>query len=77
MGRIARVVLPGIPHHVTQRGVRSMSIFSSDNDRLDYLHLLAKQGQKHGLTFLAWCLMRNHVHLIAAPEETHSLFLEA
>ncbi len=73
MGRIARVVLPGIPHHVTQRGVRSMPIFSSDNDRLDYLHLLAKQGQKHGLTFLAWCLMSNHVHLIAVPEETHSL----
>ena len=73
MGRIARVVLPSIPHHVTQRGVRSMPLFFSGKDRITYLHLLAEQGKRHGLAFLAWCLMTNHVHLIAMPNETASL----
>lgn len=73
MARIARVVLPGVPHHVTQRGVRSMPVFLSDRDRLDYLRLLAAQGKKYGVSFLAWCLMTNHVHLIAVPKEVESL----
>jgi putative transposase len=42
MGRIARVVVAGIPHHVTQRGVRSMRVFFSDQDRYKYLKLLAE-----------------------------------
>lgn len=73
MARIARVVLPGIPHHVTQRGVRSMPVFLSDHDRTIYLQLLAEQGKRFGVTFLAWCLMTNHVHLIAVPNGTDSL----
>ena len=72
MARIARVVLPGIPHHIMQRGVRSMDIFFSDADRRDYLKMLQEQGEKHGLTFLAWCLMSNHVHLIVIPEHVRS-----
>ncbi len=73
MARIARVVLPGIPHHVTQRGVRSLPVFFSDRDRTSYLSFLAKEGKKHGLRFLAWCLMTNHVHLIIVPQEMDSL----
>lgn len=73
MARIARVVLPGIPHHVTQRGVRSMDIFFSDADRHDYLKLLQEHGKAHGFSFLAWCLMSNHVHLIVIPGHTDSL----
>lgn len=55
MARLARWVVPGYPHHVTQRGVRSMDIFAD------------------GVTFLGWCLMSHHVHLIAIPERTDSL----
>jgi len=73
MARIARVVLPGYPHHVTQRGVRSMDIFSSDEDREEYLCLLSEQGRRFGVRFLAYCLMSNHVHLVAIPEEAGSL----
>jgi putative transposase len=50
MARIARIVLPGIAHHVTQRGVRSMEIFHDDGDREDYLELLREQGQRFGNT---------------------------
>ena len=73
MARIARVVLPGIPHHITQRGVRSMRIFRSKKDRNDYLWFLSEQGERLGVSFIAYCLMSNHVHLIAVPEEAESL----
>ena len=73
MARMARVVLPGVAHHVTQRGVRSMSIFDSDADRREYLGLLAEQGERFGLRFLAYCLMSNHVHLVVVPAEQDSL----
>lgn len=73
MARLPRVVLPGVPHHVTQRGVRSMSVFWSDGDRVRYLHLMREQGLRFGLTYLAYCLMSNHVHLIAVPDQAESL----
>jgi len=73
MALTARLVLPGVPHHVVQRGVRSMDIFESDADRTVYLQLLARLGHRHGVSFLAWCLMTNHVHLIAIPIRLDSL----
>ena len=73
MARIARVVVPGMPHHIVQRGVRGMNVFFSDDDRYAYLDLLSEYGQRFGVSFLAWCLMTNHVHLIAIPEDESSL----
>ena len=73
MPRIGRVVVPDYPHHVTQRGVRRMDVFFSDEDRTTYLDLLAEQGGRYGIQFLAWCLMTNHVHLIVVPLHEHSL----
>ena len=61
MARIARVVLPGYPHHITQRGVRSMPIFFSNDDRHEYMHHLNEQGMRFGAQFLAYCLTTNHV----------------
>ena len=73
MGRIARVVMPGYPHHVTQRGVRSIDVFDDDTDRELYLSLMRQHAEEAGLKFLAWCLMSNHVHLIVVPREAGSL----
>ncbi len=73
MARIARVVVPGMPHHVVQRGVRGMDVFFSDADRCSYLGFLSEYGQRFGISFLAWCLMTNHVHLVAIPEDEWSL----
>jgi len=73
MARIARVIVPGLPHHVTQRGVRSMDVFRDDADREEYLRLLGEQSERFGVSFLAWCLMTNHVHLIAVPKREDSL----
>jgi putative transposase len=73
MARFARLVVPGYPHHITQRGVRSMDIFAGDDDRRAYLTFMAEEAERFGVTFLAWCLMSNHVHLIAQPEGNDSL----
>ena len=62
-----------MPHHVTQRGVRSIDIFDDDHDRKLYLDLIREQGERFGVRFLSWCLMSNHVHFIAVPEREVSL----
>ena len=61
MARIARFVVPGLPHHVTQRGNRRERVFFSDYDYALYRDLLADQCRKQGLACWAYCLMPNHV----------------
>jgi putative transposase len=73
MARIAHIVVPGLPHHITQRGVRRMDVFFSDEDRREYLRHLFEHEERSGVSFLAWCLMSNHVHLIAVPDREISL----
>ncbi len=68
MARIARIIAAGIPHHVTQRGNRRMTTFFQDKDYLDYITLMAEWCRKCGVGIWAYCLMPNHVHLIAVPE---------
>ena len=50
-----------------------MDVFFSDEDRHAYLELLAEQGQTDGVEYLAWCLMTNHVHLVAVPRSGDAL----
>jgi len=73
MARISRLVVPGYPHHVTQRGVRSIPIFSNDNDRSAYVNIMAEQLRRFGVEVLAWCLMTNHTHLVAVPKDRVAL----
>ncbi len=73
MTRISRVVASGIPHHVVQRGNRRQPVFFSDDDRLLYLRLLKKYGDDADLSYWAYCLMDNHVHLVAVPRFEESL----
>ncbi len=73
MARLSRIVLPKVPHHITQRGVRSMHIFFQDKDRKEYLQLLKKHGERTGIEFVSYCLMDNHIHLIVIPHFKDSL----
>ena len=73
MPRMARLVFPGVPYHVTQRGNRRCSVFSSDTDRELYLEHLTNYAGTHGMAVLAYCLMSNHVHLVVIPERENSL----
>ena len=67
MARIARVVAPGVPHHVTQRGNRRQRTFFSDDDGQLYRELMAAWCGWHGVAVWPYYLMPNHVHLIATP----------
>lgn len=77
MPRFRRLVVPGFPHHVTQRGVRRQQTFFGDDDYKFYLGLGAKLLKKFELEIWAYCLMPNHVHLVAVPPDktTMSRFL--
>ena len=73
MPRKARIVLPNIPHHITQRGNNKDAVFFVDKDKDVYLAFLQEESEKYGLELLGWCLMTNHIHLIARPETEDSL----
>ena len=73
MPRIARIVVPEYPHHITQRGNYRQKIFSDDDDRDKYLSYIQKYSNEYGVSILAYCLMHNHVHFIAVPDKQDSL----
>ena len=73
MPRVARIVIPDCPHHVTQRGNNRQDVFFVDDDRVTYLELLKEECEKHGVTVDGYCLMTNHIHLIATPQLEESL----
>jgi len=73
MGRIARVVAPGFPHHITQRGNRRQRTFFADQDYVDYKTLMAEWCSRWSVQIWSYCLMPNHVHLIAVPETSEGL----
>ena len=84
MARMVRVVVAGAPHHVTQRGNRRQQTFFRDGDYRAYVALAGEHCRRCGVAIWAWCLMPNHVHLVAVPEtasglaeavgETHRLY---
>jgi REP element-mobilizing transposase RayT len=64
MPRAMRVEYPGAIYHVMDRGDRREDIFVDDVDRQDFLKTLAEACQKTGWQVHAYCLMRNHFHLV-------------
>jgi len=73
MARLARVVIPGMPHHVTQRGNRRQQTFFNDGDYAAYLELMADWCREEGVDIWGYCLMPNHTHLIAVPASAQAL----
>ena len=73
MARLARVVVPGMPHHVIHRGNRRQKVFFGDGDKKKYLDILNLHAKLYELEIWAYCLMSNHVHLVVVPEDEESL----
>jgi putative transposase len=73
MARKPRFVVPGLAHHVTQRGNNRQPVFFSDADRECWLRGLFEHAEALRIRILAYCLMTNHVHLILVPPEPDSL----
>jgi putative transposase len=70
---LSRVVLPGYPHHITQRGNRRQDVFFKTSDYEGYLELLQEWCGKEKLDIWAYCLMSNHEHLIVKPGKASNL----
>ncbi|MBI5237752.1 MAG: transposase [Deltaproteobacteria bacterium] len=75
MARIARVVAHGFPHHITQRGNRRQETFFCEEDYRAYIHLMSEWCAHCKVEVWAYCLMPNHMHLIAVPESDDGLRL--
>jgi len=73
MPRLARTVVAGCGHHITQRGNNRQDVFFVDDDRHVYLELLREEAVKYGLDIVGYCLMGNHVHIVAIPQAEDSL----
>ena len=73
MARLARVVVPEMPHHITQRGNRRMQTFFGEDDYRAYLSLLVEWCGRHDVSVWSYCLMPNHVHLIVVPQTADGL----
>lgn len=73
MSRLARVVVPGLPHLVTQRGNRRQPIFFEQSDYAVYRDLLAERCRKAAVEVWAYCFMPDHVHLIMVPQSQDGL----
>lgn len=73
MPRLPRIVVPDVPHHVTQRGNNKQDVFFVDEDKHVYLELLHAQSVRYGFRIEGYCLMTNHVHVIGTPASEDSL----
>lgn len=71
--RVARIVIPDVPHHVTQRGNNRQDVFVVHDDYRVYLDLLAELAELNRVKIHGYCLMTNHVHLVATPPSAHVL----
>ncbi|MDX8523874.1 transposase [Mesorhizobium sp. MSK_1335] len=73
MARLARIVVPGLPHHVTQRGNGRARVFFAPEDYTLYKDLLVEHCRLADVGIWGWCLMPNHVHLILTPADADGL----
>ena len=73
MARLARLVIPGLPYHVTQRGNRRGTTFFEEDDFRVYRELLSEAAHAAGSKIWSYCLMPNHVHLIVVPSDSDGL----
>ncbi|MFP4356802.1 MAG: transposase [Phycisphaerae bacterium] len=73
MARLARIVVPGLPHHVTQRGNRRQPVFFGQEDYQAYRELIQHGCERYEVRVLAYCLMPAHVHLILVPSDEDGL----
>jgi len=70
---MARVVMPGFWHHATQRGNHQQPVFFHDDDRRLYLELLRHHCTRFSVRITGYCLMNNHVHVLAIPARQDGL----
>ena len=73
MARIARLVVPHHPHHVTQRGDQKRVVFEGDEDYALYLDILSTELRRTGTEMWCYCLLPDHVHMVLFPKTEEGL----
>lgn len=73
MPRIGRVIVVGLAHHITQRGNYRQKVFEKREDYIKYINWINEYSKKYGIQIQAYCLMNNHVHFIAIPNNKDSI----
>jgi putative transposase len=73
MARLNRITPNGVPVHIIQRGNNLQIIFADASDFKAYLHWLQEYAQKYSVEIHAWCLMTNHVHILATARSEHGI----
>ncbi len=73
MARAARIVFEGLAHHVVQRSNFQLKVFRDEEDRSKYCEFVNEFSERYKLKIYAYCIMDNHVHFIAVPENDDSL----
>ncbi|SDW26038.1 transposase [Marinobacter mobilis] len=69
MPRQARVIAPGLPHHLVQRGHHRQPVFVEDRDYQYCLSNLKERKMTLGLAVYRYCLMTNHVPLVVGAND--------
>jgi putative transposase len=73
MARLPRLVVPGQPHHIIQRGNDRQAIFRDTADYLKFIEWLREASRQFKVAIHAYVLMTNHLHLLASPADAHGL----
>lgn len=73
MARLPRLCLPGMPHHIIQRGNNRQPCFVAREDYITYAHYLEEYAREHAVALHGWVFMTNHVHLLATPQTRDGL----
>ena len=71
MARLARIVIPDVPHHVVQRVRSGVVLFADDADYAEYRDILLRNLR--GVELVSACMMPDHVHLVAIPQAADAL----
>ena len=69
MPRRGRVIIPGLPHHIVQRGHNKNAVFIEERDYRYYLDNLLEWTCELNIQVFSYCLMTNHIHLLVQPDD--------
>ncbi|MCQ9206089.1 MAG: transposase [Omnitrophica bacterium] len=73
MPRQSRIVIPGLAHHITQRGNYQQQVFEREANYKQYCEWMQEYAEEHDLDIIAYCLMHNHIHFIVVPKKKNDL----
>jgi len=73
MARLARLVLPGHPHHIIQRGISRLPVFRAQVDYEHMLTLLLGAARRFNVDIHAFALLPDHFQLLATPATPNGL----